>query len=343
MNTFSRRLHPDYTGEQIYQEVRRIVGAQLQVITYRHWLPIILGDQVNTSKLFHSIKLFPKQGLRELGPYRGYNSSVNPSVSNVFATAAMRFGHTLVNKNLIDKLRSQKRSSSKIPRTIKLRKSFFSSGMLFQNQTNSKTSHVFPLDHIINGLIDTPHKLAHPRQVITTELTSHLFGASRIVPLDLASINIQRGRDHGLLSYNEWRAWCDLKRATKFEDLAEEITDHEIRQKLEKLYKNRVNHVDLWVGGVLEKVPKDAKIGRTFRCLLVDQFRRLRDGDRFYYRNIFNSDQIEELESKTSLAKIFCDNWDGNGGTVVRNVFVQASLQTKVDCQHLPKLDLSKF
>ena len=39
-------------------------------------------------------------------------------------------------------------------------------------------------------------------------------------------------------------------------------------------------NLDVWVGGILEDQQGGAKVGPTLRCLLVEQFRRLRDGDR---------------------------------------------------------------
>ena len=35
--------NPNLSGDQIYEQARRIVGAQMQVITYREYLPILLG------------------------------------------------------------------------------------------------------------------------------------------------------------------------------------------------------------------------------------------------------------------------------------------------------------
>lgn len=48
----------------------------LQIITFRDYLPILLGDEMQ--------KWIP--------PYQGYNESVDPRISNVF-TFAFRFGH----------------------------------------------------------------------------------------------------------------------------------------------------------------------------------------------------------------------------------------------------------
>ena len=53
----------------------------MQVITYNQWLPLILGQD----------------GMAKIGNYSGYNPTQDPSIANVFAASAFRFGHTLVN------------------------------------------------------------------------------------------------------------------------------------------------------------------------------------------------------------------------------------------------------
>ena len=308
---------------------------------------------------------------RLLGPYRGYNASIDASISNVFATAAMRFGHTLVRSELVRKLLMRKKEKTTVSAGVSssgnqtkahhqkddhqkddhpnmnLRALFFASHLLYEPAL---------VDSLLIGLAATPLKRPGlAEQAISAELTEHLFERSREVPLDLASLNIQRGRDHALPTYNSWRRFCGLKEAATFEELPIGNSSTTVRRKLARLYGSTEN-LDLWVGGILEEIiPEEdgslPKVGATFRCLLSEQFRRLRDGDRHWFEaeGIFTQTQRAELERGTSLAEIICANSDG--GRAADSQFpVDAFLLPNdekgnplVNCASLPKLDLSKW
>lgn len=61
---------------------------------------------------------------RYLGPYRGYNDSMNPSVANVFATAAFRFGHATI-PTVLKRLNESFQEHPLFP-SLPLHKTFFS-------------------------------------------------------------------------------------------------------------------------------------------------------------------------------------------------------------------------
>ncbi|KAH9369448.1 hypothetical protein HPB48_014372 [Haemaphysalis longicornis] len=51
---------------------------------------------------------------------------------------------------------------------------------------------------------------------------------------------------------------------------------------LPQLYGNSTDNVDMWVGGLLETSDRP---GPLFQKIIRDQFRRIRDGDRFWFEN----------------------------------------------------------
>lgn len=54
------------------------------------------------------------------------------------------------------------------------------------------------LDPLVRGLLARPAKLQVQGQLMSEELTERLFVLSPAGTFDLASLNLQRGRDHGL-------------------------------------------------------------------------------------------------------------------------------------------------
>ena len=65
-----------------------------------------------------------------------------------------------------------------------------------------------------------------------------------------------------------------------FEDLKKEMSSRQVRDILGKLYGD-VRNIDIWPGGMLEDVVEGSKLGPLFMCIIVDQMKTLRNGDRY--------------------------------------------------------------
>ncbi|KAH8305592.1 hypothetical protein KR059_002341 [Drosophila kikkawai] len=307
-----KEINSHWDGDTLYQEARKIVGAQMQHITFKQWLPLIIGES----------------GMQILGEYKGYDPAVNPSIANEFATAALRFGHTIINP-ILHRLNE---TFQPIPQGhLLLHKAFFAPWRL---------AYEGGVDPLMRGFLAVPAKLKTPDQNLNTELTEKLFQTAHAVALDLAAINIQRGRDHGMPGYNVYRKFCNLTVAQDFEDLAGEISNAEIRQKMKELYGHPDN-VDVWLGGILEDQVEGGKVGPLFQCLLIEQFRRLRDGDRLYYENpgVFTPEQLVQIK-QSNFGRVLCDVGD-NFDQVTENVFVLAKHQGGYKkCEDIPGINL---
>jgi len=116
------------------------------------------------------------------------------------------------------------------------------------------------------------------------QLTNHLFqDAQHNWGADLASLNMQRGRDHGVPSYNAFREFCGLKRARSWNDLADAFTNNTLH-KYTQVYASP-DDIDLWSAGVSERPVPGSMVGPVFGCIMGETFRNLRQGDRFWYEN----------------------------------------------------------
>lgn len=278
----ARRQHPDWSDEQIYQHARAIVGAEMQAITYREFLPVLLGPNA-------------------LRPYRGYLPRVNAGVENAFATAAYRLGHSLLSPSLL-RLGPNRQPISQ--GNLPLASAFF----------NQQALTSVGIEPYLRGLA-TQRAQELDNQLVDA-VRNFLFGPPGAGGFDLASLNIQRGRDHGLPGYNQLRADLGLRRAEGFDDVS---SNPSVQARLASVYTS-VDDVDAWVGGLAEDHVPGAMVGETFFTVLRDQFERLRDGDRFWYESYLPPDLLRLVRGQT-LAQIIRRNTTIRG-EIQDNVFV---------------------
>ena len=234
-------------------------------------------------------------------PYRGYQRHVNAGISNVFAAAAYRFGHSMVAPELA-RIDENGNSLGGLP----LQHAFFNPSEI--------TAH--GIDPLLRGLASQVTQRYDVHMV--GALRNHLFGPPGSGGFDLASLNLQRGRDHGLPGYNRVRLDFRLRPVRVF---AEINGKPEIRKSLQAAYQD-VNRVDMWIGGLAEKPVRGAIVGRTVGTILKDQFERLRDGDRFWYEIYLPRDLVKMVKKQT-LGKIIQRNTNlGGSGVIQDNVFL---------------------
>ena len=259
---------PSLTDEQIYQKARRVVIAEIQAVTYNEFAPALLGRDA-------------------LAPYRGYDPNVNPGIALEFSTAAFRIGHTLLD-NAVGFMNNDG-DSMRDP--MPLAQAFFNSPMVTQTG----------IDPILKFLASDRAQEVDTR--VIDGVRNFLFGPPGAGGLDLASLNIQRGRDHGMADYNTVRAAYGLPRVRNFSQVT---SDPAVQSTLRQLYGS-VDNMDLWVAGLAEDHVPGSSVGPTFRRIIADQLERSRDGDRFYYENTFSGAQLKALRA-TRLCDIIARN-----------------------------------
>lgn len=273
------KLNAQWDDETLFQEARRIVIAEMQRITYGEWLKKIQSDK------YRSVS----------DTSTSYDKRVDPSVSNSFASAVMRSLKSLYDGNI--KLFDEKRASN---RSLSLHK-------YFNNPNVIQKAGV--LDALLRGLATQNSQRIdrhYAEDLINNLYTNGHYG------FDVLSMDIQRGRDHGLPGYYQFRSLCGLRNAESFQDFSDAMPlEHIIL--LSKAYTDPKD-VDLIVGGLLEDPETNSVFGPTFSCIIADQFERTKKGDRYFYTNEdqprpFSSAQLAEIE-KVTLARVFCDNGD---------------------------------
>ncbi len=261
---------PDLSGDEIYQLARKIVGAQHQAITFNEFLPLLLGADA-------------------IGGYSGYSPSVAPDIASEFSAAAFRVGHTMLSPSLllIGADGQQER--------VSLARSFFNPAPVVEGG----------ISPILLGLAAQPAQQVDP--LVVDEVRNMLLKGPNGPVFDLAALNIERGRDHGVGDYNTVRRAYGL---APVDSIAEISSDPRIRRSLLSVYDD-IDDLDPWVAALAEDHVAGAMVGETLQAIISEQFRRLRDGDRFWFENdpyfLANPQLLDEIRA-TTLADVIRRN-----------------------------------
>uniref|UniRef100_A0A1I8PRJ4 Chorion peroxidase n=1 Tax=Stomoxys calcitrans TaxID=35570 RepID=A0A1I8PRJ4_STOCA len=279
------QINPHASDETLYQEARRIVVAELQHITYNEYLPAVIGPM--QMKRF---RLVPQHH----GYSSDYNNEINPAITNAFSGAAFRMGHSSVAGKF-----HMPGGPSHVEEIINIPDVMF-------NPSRMRMRTFF--DDMLVTMLHQP--MQQVDSAITHGLSRFLFRGNNPFGLDLAAFNIQRGRDQGLRSYNDYLEVMGNRRIHSFNQLPPEIG-----RKLSQVY-HHPDDVDLWIGGLLEKPIEGGIVGATLAEIIADQFSRFKVGDRYFYEynrkinpGAFTMDQLHEIR-KVTMARLICDNAD---------------------------------
>lgn len=275
--------NPGLSGDGIYRRARRIVSAQMQVITYEEFLPVLLGPNA-------------------LRPYQGYDETIDAGIANIFSAAAFRLGHTMLGALI---LRLDEQGNEVAAGHLPLREAFFSPWTLIDEGG---------IEPILRGLASQVCQRIDVH--VVDEVRNFLFGEPGSGGFDLAAIDIQRGRDHGLPDYNTARQALGLPPKTAF---AEITASPEIQDRLAAAY-GTVDDMDVWVVGLAEDPVPGSALGELFHIIVAEQFEALRDGDRFWYERSLYRDELREVAG-TKLADIIRRN-TSIGDEIDDNVFI---------------------
>lgn len=252
--------HPGWSGDQLYDMAKAITTAEMVNITYKEFLPHLLGPDA-------------------IPAYHGYDPNVNAGITEEFEGAAYRFGHSIVSADI---------------------NGISNLGATTAEQSLADTFFEAPAAFTANGGADglLRHLASDTAQPLDTHIVEELRSFLSDPPdaIDLAATNIQRAHDLGLGTLNQTREALGLAPYKSFDQIT---SDSATVSALKQAY-GTVDAVDLWTGGLAEDHTAGAAIGQTFGRIIADQFTALRDGDRLYFENQgFDRQTLNEIKSTT--------------------------------------------
>ena len=317
-------LPSSLSDQDRFEIARRVVIAEQQYITYTEFLPAM--------------------GV-PLPAYTGYRPTVNSALSNEFATVGYR-AHSQIHGELeletttsrysqstLDALRNQgielTVDGADLDIAVPLNVAFFNPNLVEQLQLGpllrgigleAEYRNDEQIDNQLRSVLFQVPVSGNPECLDGVGLPECFDGV-----VDLGAIDVERGRDHGMPSYNQLRQSYGLPAKTSFTAITGESTDafpaglgtntpasldftrlvdlfdvsfpldaardpvettrNSTRAARMRALYSNVANVDAFTGMIAEPHLPDSEFGELQRAIWAREFTRLRDGDRFFYGN----------------------------------------------------------
>lgn len=182
-----------YDDETIFQHARAITRAKWQAIVWYEFLPTVIGVDE----------------FRKIPRYEGYNSSLDVGVFNEFATAAFRYGHSQVGNTMLRLDKEWKILAE--AGNLELRDAYFNPGRVLGEQG---------IEPLLRGML---RQQAQKVDTLFVDAVRNFLFGTNTQGLDLMTYGIQRGRDHGLASYNCVRKSLGLEPKSSVADITSDL------------------------------------------------------------------------------------------------------------------------
>ncbi|XP_043536211.1 dual oxidase 2 isoform X1 [Chiloscyllium plagiosum] len=264
-----------WSDEDIFQHARKWVIASFQNIVLYEWLPKYLGTNISD--------------------YTGYKTFVDPGISPEFQAAAIRFSASLVPpgvymRNRTCAFRNVTTIDNRGSPALRVCNNFWR-----RQKANLQTG--TDMEELIFGMASQIAEKAD--NIIVEDLRDYMYGPQRFSRSDLMALTIHRARDNGLPTFNTVRRAFQLAPINNWTDLQPTAEKQELFSKLAQEYGD-ISELELWPGGLLES---DGAPGELFTQIIVEQFQRIRDGDRYWFENhqngLFTAEEVDSIRNIT--------------------------------------------
>ncbi|XP_010004248.1 PREDICTED: dual oxidase 2 [Chaetura pelagica] len=313
--------HPNWSDEDLFQHARKWVIATFQSIVLYEWLPILLGRSV------------PK--------YEGYQQHLDPSLSTEFVAAAGQFLATMVPPGVY------KRDSKCQFLKVSESGTSFLATRLCNSYWRRESTRLQQAEDVDNLLLGMSSQIAEQEDnIVVEDLQDYWYGPLKYSRTDHVASWFQRGRDLGLPTYNQALERFQMKPLQNWSELAPHL-EQQVLEKVAALYANNTAGLEMLPGGMLQAD------GSLFSAIILDQFVRLRDGDRFWFENskngLFTEEETEQIRNMT-FHDVLVAVTSGNSTVLQPHVFVwsqgdpcpqpqQLSTQHLANCTPMMVLD----